>query len=145
MERFPNDNVGAMAGINPEGTMFLGLIDSLIDVVKDPAISRIEVIMSSYELDGDGKKKLVSGKHSIAQRAFVIRGMNKEVQDKLREQFDASPIISLMILWMERFQNENKMGVLTFDPATKQKTHRVSDYDDVEKSVIANYLQRQAK
>ena len=125
--------------------MFLGLVDSLIDLVKDPTVSSIEVIMSNYELGGNGEKKLVNGKVSITERSFVIRGMNKDVQEKLREQFFAAPITSLMILWMERFEKENKMGIITFDPATKQKVDRVSNYDAAEKSAISNYLKRQTK
>ena len=135
-----------MAEANPAGTMFLGLVDELMDLVKNSDVSRLEVVMAGYELDKDGEKKLISGKHSIAQRAFKIRGMNKDVQEKLREQFDAGPINYLMILWMERFQNESKMGILTFDPVTRQKRERGAfDYDNVEKSAISDYLQRQTK
>jgi hypothetical protein len=46
---------------------------------------------------------------------------------------------------MERFQNESKMGILTFDPVTKQKAANVADYDAVVKSAIADYLQRQTR
>jgi hypothetical protein len=134
-----------MAQGNQPGTMFLGLIEEVMDLLKDPDVSRIEVIMASYDLDEHSEKKLVGGKHSVAKRAFVIRGMNKDVQDKLREQFDAGPITHLMILWMERFQNESKMGILTFDPVTKQKAARVTDYDAVVKSAISDYLQRQTR
>jgi hypothetical protein len=134
-----------MAQGNPPGTMFLGLIEELIDLVKNSDVSRIEVIMASYDLDEHGEKKLVGGEHSVAKRAFVIRGMNKDVQNKLREQFDAGPITHLVILWMERFQNESKMGILTFDPVTKQKAANVTDYDAVVKSAIADYLQRQTR
>ena len=43
-----------------------------------------------------------------------------------------------MILWMERFQNESKLGILTFDPVTRQKRERNAfDYDNVEKTAIA--------
>ena len=129
----------------PAGTMFLGLIEELMDLVGNPDVSRIEVLMACYELDEHGEKKLVGGKHSIAKRAFVIRGMDKAVQDELREQFDAAPLTHMMILWMEQFQNERKMGIASFDPATQKKVTRASDYDVVEKSMISDYLKRQTK
>jgi len=134
-----------MTAINPPGTMFLGLIEELMDLVKNPAVSRIEVLMANYELDERGEKKMVDGKHSIAKCAFAIRGMNKEVQDKLRQQFEAALISHLMILWMEQFQNERKMGIASFNPVTKKKAVRPSDYDAVEKSMISDYLQGQTK
>lgn len=110
-----------MAQVNPPGTMFLGLIEELMDLLKKPEVSRVQVVMASYELDQHDENKLVDGKHSVALRGFVIRGMNKEVQENLREQFEAGPITHLMIFWIERFQNENKVGILRFDPVTKKK------------------------
>jgi hypothetical protein len=84
-----------MAEVNPAGTMFLGLVDELMDLVKNADVSRIEVVMAGYELDRDGEKKLINGKHSIAQRAFKIRGMNKDVQRKTSRtvcrRFDQPP------------------------------------------------------
>ena len=134
-----------VTGINPEGAAFLGLIDTLIDLVRNPAVSRIEVIMSSFALDERGEKKLMSGKASILERSFVVRHVNKDVREKLREQLDAGPVTCLMILWMERFENGNKMGIQTFDPAIQRKRDHAADYDDVEKSAISGYLHRLTK
>jgi hypothetical protein len=118
-----------MTETNPAGTMFLSLIEELMDLVGNPDVSRIEVVMASYDLDEHRGKKLVGGKHSIAKRAFVIRGMNKDVQENLRIEFDSGPITHLIILWTERFQNEKKV-------------ERRVDYDAVEKSVISDYLRQ---
>ncbi len=98
--------------------------------------------MASPELDEQGGEKLVNGKLSIVKRAFVIRGMDKNVQDRLREQYDALPISHLLILWMERFEKENKLGFFAINPETKAKIVSGTDYDAVEKSVISDYLNR---
>jgi hypothetical protein len=129
-----------MSEINPAGTMFLGLVGELMDLVKNPNATRIEVVMAGYELDDLGVNKLVGGKHSIAIRAFAINGMNKEVQEKLREQFDAGSITHLMVLWVR----PGGMGMAKFDPSTNQKTAAgIAGCDDVEKSMISGYLHRQ--
>jgi hypothetical protein len=134
-----------MTQFNPPGTMFLGLIEELMDLLKKPEVSRIEVVMASYEHNQNGENKLLDGKHSVALRGFVIRGMNKEVQEKLREQFEAEPITHLVIFWIERFQNENKVGILRFDPVTKKKAIHNSPLDEVEKNALSDYVQRQTK
>jgi hypothetical protein len=101
--------------------------------------------MGSYELDEQGKEKLVDGQHSVALRPFIVRGMNKDVQEQLRQQIEAGPLAYLMILWTERFAKENKLGVLTLDPETKQQTSGMGSLDKVQKFAISDYLQRQTK
>jgi hypothetical protein len=61
---------------NPAGTAFLALIDALIDLTKDPNVSNIEVGMGGYEVDEQGKDKLMDGQLSVALRGVVARGMN---------------------------------------------------------------------
>jgi hypothetical protein len=132
-----------MSELNPAGTMFLGLIDALMDLVMKPTVSKIEVIMAGYELDDHGAEKLVNGQHSIEIRPFPISSMNEDVQEKLREEFESAPISHLMILFMERFQNESKMGIVKF--GGEQKTGGMSNYDAVEKTAISGYLHRLTK
>jgi hypothetical protein len=45
--------------------------------------------MGSYELDEQGKDKLIDGQLSVALRGVVVRGMNKAVQEELRKEIDA--------------------------------------------------------
>jgi hypothetical protein len=135
-----------MADVNPAGTAFLGLIEALIDLKNDPKVSNLEVVMGSYEVDEQGKDKLINGQLSVALRGMKVREMNKEVQEELRRQIDAAPLAYLMIIWTDRSRKESPWGIMTFDPATKQqKPGGIAGLDKVEKSAIADYLQRAAK
>ena len=40
-----HDNLRLMTEINPAGTLFLGLIEELMDLLAKPDVSRIEVVM----------------------------------------------------------------------------------------------------
>ena len=42
---------------NPKGTVFVELIAELMDLLKNPNVSRIEVVMANYELDDNGQRK----------------------------------------------------------------------------------------
>jgi hypothetical protein len=129
-----------MSEVNPAGTVFLNLVAELMDLVKDSNASRIEVVMASCDRDGQGKEKLVNGKMSYTKRAFAIRGMDKNSQEKIRAEVDASPISHLMVLWVQ----PGGLGMLRFDPVTNQKTTAgIDGCDAVEKSMIADYLNRQ--
>jgi len=134
-----------MADVNPAGTAFLGLIDALIDLTKDPNVSNIEVVMGSYEVDEQGKDKLVDGQLSVALRGFAVRGMNKDVQEGLRKQIEAGPLAYLMILWTDRSRKESPLGIMTFDPVTKRQKQGMAGLDKVQKSAISEYLQRVTK
>jgi hypothetical protein len=81
-----------MTQVNPAGTAFLELIDMLIDLTKDPAVSNIEVVMGSYEVDEQGKDKLIDGQLSVEMRPMIVRGMNKAVQEELRKEMYARPL-----------------------------------------------------
>lgn len=134
-----------MSEIHPAGTAFLGLIDVLIDLTKDPNVSNIEVVTGRYEVDEQGKDKLIDGQLSVALRGVVVRGMNKAVQDELRKEIEVGPLSYLMILWTER-SARGPLGILKFDPETKQQRELgAAGLDRVEKSAIADYLQRATK
>jgi hypothetical protein len=137
----------AMADVNPAGTAFLGLVEALIDLQNDPDVSNIEVVMGSYEVDEQGKDKLIDGQLSVEMRPMIVRGMNKDVQEELRKQIDARPLSYLMILWTER-SSKGPLGMMLFDPVTKQEKQKpggIAGLDKVEKSAIADYLQRAVK
>jgi len=135
-----------MSDINPPGTLFLGLVEELMDILKNPHNSNVEVVIASYEVDQEGKTKMIDGKDSIAMRAFEIGGMNREVQETLRAEIDAGPITHLMIPWRAGSPDgSGKPGIARFVSPSKQKTGTLSDFDHVEKSIFAAYLQRQTK
>jgi hypothetical protein len=134
-----------MSEVNPAGTMFVGLIGELMDLVKNPNVLRIEAVMASYELDDHGQRKVEGGKEVVAIRPFVVRGMNKSVQDELRREFDSGPITLLMVLWMDRTRTDVPVGMLFFDTAGKKRLPGIAGMDHLEKTVMADYLNRQVK
>jgi hypothetical protein len=42
--------------VQPAGTQYLGLIDSLIDLLKNKDVSDVEVVFISYKLDSKGER-----------------------------------------------------------------------------------------
>jgi len=131
--------------VNPKGTVFVELIAKLMDLLTDPNFSRIEVVMANYELDDNGQRKVKSGKEVVAMRPFVVEGMDETVQDGLRKELDRGPITLLMVLWIDRTQKGVPLRMLFFDEAGKRRTPRIDGMDHLEKSVMADYLNRQVK
>jgi len=132
----------AMSQVNPAGATTLGLVETLIDLVKNPDASRIEVAMASYNLDAQGLKIREGGKHSIALRSFEVKDMNTDTQEQLRQQIEARPTSCLMVLWMQGFAKESKLGAATFDPITNNRKARAATLDEVERFAISDYIQR---
>jgi hypothetical protein len=124
--------------------MFVGLIGELMDLVNNPNVSRIEVVMASYELDDRGQRKMEGGEDVVAIRPFVVSGMDKPVQDGLRKEFDSGPIALLMILWMDRTRPGGP-GMFFFDAVGKKTSRGIADMDHLEKTVMVDYLNRQVK
>ena len=131
---------------NPKGTMFVELIAKLMDLLKDRNVSRIEVVMASYELDDNGQRKVEGGEELIAIRPFVVRVMDKAVQEELQKEFDSGPITLLMILWIDRtIPTGVPVGMFFFDPADRKRTPGIDGMNHLEKTVMADYLNRQVK
>jgi hypothetical protein len=131
-----------MSEVNSAGAATLGLVETLIDLVKNSNASRIEVAMGSYNLDAQGLKIREGGKHSIALRSFEVKDMGSDTQEKLHQQIEAGPISCLMILWMEGLGQESKLGAATFDPITNNRKARAATLDEVERFAISDYIQR---
>jgi hypothetical protein len=131
-----------MSEVNSAGAAILGLVETLIDLVKNPNASRIEVAMGSYNLDAQGLKIREGGKHSIALRSFEVKDMGTNTQEQLRQQIEAGPVTCLMILWMEGSGQESKLGAATFDPITYNRKARAATLDEVERFTISDFIQR---
>jgi hypothetical protein len=127
--RFENDG-----RVQPAGTQFLGLIDSLIDIVKEPGVSDVEVMFTSLKVDGEGKRIVEAGQNVADTRYIGIKGLNDETKDKLREMYQASPLVSLMVLWKSDGKPRKKIGMLkfqSFQPGHKAPTDL--EYEKYEK------------
>ena len=131
---------------NPKGTVFVELIAELMDLLKNPNVSRVEVVMANYELDKNGQRKVDGGKEVVAIRPLIVRGMDKDVQEELRRELDSGPITLLMILWIDRTSAGGRLGMLFFDAVGKKRTAPgIEGMDHLEKSVMADYLNRQVR
>jgi hypothetical protein len=125
----------------PAGTQFLGVVDSLIDLFKEPSISGVEVIFISYKLDEKGEKVVADNQQVAEIRAVGITGIGPQTQETLREQYDKSPMLSLMVLW--RRPSAEKLGILKFQPIIPgQPFPRKAEYEQWEQAAIAAYIHR---
>jgi hypothetical protein len=134
-----------MSEVNPAGTMFVELIAELMGLLANPNVSNVEVVMANYELDVHGQRKMENGKEVVVIRPFAIRGMDKGVQNELRNEYDSGPITRLIVLWIDRTRTSGPFGMLFFDVAGKERAPGVNGMDHLEKKVLADYLNRQVK
>jgi hypothetical protein len=125
---------------SPAGTQFSSLMNSLTELFKDPNVSDVEVIFISFKLDDMGGKVVEDNRHVAQIRAVGITGISEETQEALREQYEMSPLISLLALWTR--PSTQKLGILKFYPVTPDNPHPKSEYEDWEKKAISAYIER---
>jgi hypothetical protein len=129
--------------LQPAGTQFLGLIDSLIDIFKEPGVSDVEVHFTALKLDEKGERIVEDGQNVAQTRLIGIRAINDEVKEELRNAYEVEPLISLMVLWMRSASTGRKMGMLKFQPVQPGKpAPKDADYEPWEKLAISDYVRR---
>ena len=116
---------------SPAGTQFSSLMNSLNDIFKYPSVSDVEVIFISLKLDDLGEKVVEDNQHVAQIRAVGINGISEEIQESLRQQYETSPLISLLVLWTRR--SAQKLGILKFCPVTPDNPDPTPDYEDLGK------------
>jgi hypothetical protein len=122
--------------VQPAGTHFLGLVDSLIDLFNQPGISHVEVIFVHFKLDAKGEK-IVENKMNVAEiNAMAITGISPEIQEELRKKSEQPMLISQMILWRDA-ANPGGLGIAKFRSVEAKK-----EYEDWEKNAILSYYDR---
>lgn len=122
------------------GTQFASLMNSLIDLFKDPSVSDVEVVFISFKLDGMGERVVEDNQHVAQIRAVGITGISDEMEDTLKEQYEMSPLISLLVLWTR--PSTEKLGILKFYPVTPDNPDPTPNYEDWEKRAISAYMVR---
>lgn len=137
-------NLADEGKVQPAGTQYLGLIDSLIDLFKSKEATDVEVVFISYKLDAKGEKIVEDNQNVVEIRPIGIRAINAEVREELRKQYESAPLMSLMVLWLRRnVGKEGRLGILSFKPAAPGKTKpEKEDHDPWEKKAISFYLHR---
>jgi hypothetical protein len=129
--------------LQPAGTQFLGLIDSLIDIFKEPGVSDVEVHFTALKRDDKGEQVVEDGQNVAQTRLIGIRAINDEVKEELRKAYEVEPLISLMVLWMHSAPRGRKMGMLKFQPVQPGKPARKdADYEPWDKLAISDYVRR---
>jgi hypothetical protein len=125
----------------PAGTQFLGLVDSLIDLFKEPNISEVEVVFVSYKLDAKGNKIVEDNQHVAEIRWLGLNSIGEENREKLRGEYDKAPMLSLMVLWLR--PSAERLGVANFPPIIPgQPLPQKGAYTQWEKTSIAAYMRR---
>jgi hypothetical protein len=128
--------------IQPAGTQFLGLVDSLIDLFKVPTVSNVEVIFISYKLDEKGEKTVEDGMHVVEFNALVIRGIGPEVREELRKKIQTPDLlVSLLVLWLDS-SRPGKIGIQKFYDVLPGESPKAGDYLPWEQECIGGYMKR---
>jgi hypothetical protein len=125
---------------SPAGTQFSSLMNSLNDIFKDPSVSDVAVIFISLKLDDLGEKVVEDNQHVAQIRVVGVNGISEEIQESLRQQYETSPLISLLVLWTRR--SPQKLGILKFCPVTPDNPDPTPDYEDWEKRAVSAYMER---
>jgi hypothetical protein len=110
-------NLADEGKVQPAGTHFLGLIDSLIDLFNKPGISHVEVVFAHFKVNAKGEKILENKKNVAEIRAVAITGISPEIQEELRKKSEQPMLISQMILYRDA-ANPGGPGILKFRPVT---------------------------
>ncbi|MGH7744750.1 MAG: hypothetical protein ACREQ5_08045 [Candidatus Dormibacteria bacterium] len=130
---------------NPPGTMYLGLIDALIDLFKEKGISDVEVTFISYKLDDKGEIVTEAGKDVAEIRPIAIGGLSSEIRDELKKEYDSTGhLISLIVFWRDPTVPAPGLGVLNLGRPTRSP-FRVDDLTPLEKQAFVDYLNRLVK
>jgi hypothetical protein len=88
--------------INPAGTMYLGLIDMLIDLFKGSGVSNVEVNFISYRMDDKGQILLEDGQDVVEIRPFAIGGLSTKIREELKKEYDSTGHLISLIVFLVR-------------------------------------------
>ncbi len=136
----PEMNLADEGKVQPAGTQFLALVDSLIDMFQKPGISHVEVIFVHYKLDGKGEKILENGKHVASINALAITGISPEIREEIRKNSEDPSLMSQMILYRDAAKPGGP-GILKFRPVGPGHLSPAK-YEAWEIEALRNYAQR---
>jgi hypothetical protein len=126
--------------VHQPGSAFASLSDRLAEIDHDQKCSNLEVYFLSNKLDENGDKVVENGMWAAEICSFAIRVFNQETQAALRQEFDRSPVISILALWTR--YGAGKLGILRVKPAPEDSAQVANKYEDWEGRAIAAYLHR---
>jgi hypothetical protein len=124
----------------PPETLFPKLIDSLREVFAKPDVERVEVFFIGYKLDEKGERVIEDNQHVAQIRPVGISGLSDETEQVLKQHFDLTPILSLLVLWSR--PRVEKLGILKFWRANSENPVPKTDYEEWEQIAIRDYMDR---
>jgi hypothetical protein len=128
---------------NPAGTMYLGLIDMLIDLFKQK-VSDVQVVFISYKLNDRGEIVMEGGKDVVELRPIAITGLSSEIRDELKRQYDTTGhLISLLVFWRDGSMPPPGIGTFRFGPP--RSNQGLQNCNPAEKQALSDYLNRITK
>ena len=85
---------------------------------------------------------IVEDNQNVAQiRAVGITGISDEMRESLRQQYEMSSLISLLVVWTPPIHTQ-KLGILKFCPVTPDNPDPTPDYEEWEKRAVSAYMER---
>jgi hypothetical protein len=133
-------NLADEGKVQPAGTQFLALVDSLIDLFQKPGISHVEVVFVHYKLDAKGEKVLENNKHVASIDALAITGISLEIREEIRKKSEDPSLISQMVLYRDAAKPGGP-GVLKFRPVGPGQPS-TAQYEAWEIEALLSYAQR---
>jgi hypothetical protein len=126
--------------VHEPGTAFAALSANLTRISEDPKSSKLEVYLLSNKLDQEGENVMHDGRWAAEIRPIGINVFDGETQAFLKQQFDKSPVMSILALWTR--YGAAKLGILRMKPTEDGATFDGDDYEEWEGKAISAYLHR---
>jgi hypothetical protein len=134
------DEINEKVRIHAPGTAFAALSEELARLSEDPKCSNLEVYLLSNKLDQNGEKVVRDGMWAAETRPFGIYLFDEETRAFLKQEYDKSPVLSMLVLWTR--YGAGKLGILKLKPIREDDTPVADEYEEWEGKAIAAYLHR---
>jgi hypothetical protein len=127
--------------IHAPGTAFSALLEELTRLSEDPKCTNLEVTLLSNKLGEDGQKAVRDGNQDVEIRSVGIHSFDDETSAFLKQEFERSPVVSLLVLWTR--YGAGKLGTLRLLPFRgEDDTPVTGEYQEWEGKAITAYLHR---
>ena len=134
------DELKEQATVHAPGTAFAMLSEKLGQLSGDPKCSNCVVFLLANKLDQDGNKVVWDGAGVAEIRPIEIHLFDKETRDFLKQAYDKSPVLSILVLWTR--YGAGKLGILRLKPLPEDDASVAGDLEEWERKAIAVYLRR---
>lgn len=127
--------------VHPPGTAFTTLLEELDSLSRDSKCTNLEVVFLNSKLDDNGQKVVHDGAHTAEIRPIGIHVFDEDARTFLKQQFDQSPVLAILVLWTR--YGTGKLGLLQLRPVREEEDTPVAgEYEEWEGRAISSYLDR---